>query len=147
MKVVLLKDVKDLGKKNEVKEVKNGFANNFLIPQGLAKALTKGAEKELALKIKTENKKDKAKDDQNKNLAKKLDNLKIEIKAKADDKKTLFGSIGSKDIAKQLAERGYKVDEKFVKLDEPIKQLGFYEVKLEFSPELSAKLGITISRD
>lgn len=147
MKVILLKDVKNIGSKNEIKEVKNGYATNFLIPQGLARLATKGVEKELSKIIKTEEKKKQAEQDQNKNIAKKLDNLKIEMKVKADEKKTLFGSVGPKEIAKQLAERGYKVNEKYIKLDEPIKQLGFYEVQIEFAPDLSAKLGITISRD
>jgi large subunit ribosomal protein L9 len=147
MKVILLKNVPNLGQADEIKEVSDGYARNFLLIRGLVKIATDKAIKELenykVRKLKSvENKGKKFKE-----LAKKLNNIKIIIKAKADEKKTLFGSVNASKIAEELKNRGYELDPKFIKLEQPIKILGYHDVNLDFGAGVNAKIGLTIIRE
>ena len=147
MKILLVKKVNNLGEPGEIKDVADGYARNFLVPKGLARVATDSVIKQFELqKEKKYKKKDKTLK-KSKELLKKINNLKIIMKAKAEEeKKTLFGSISAKDIADQLKERGYEIDAKYIKLDEPIKQLGYYDVEIEVGEE-QAKVGLTVERE
>jgi len=147
MKVIFIKNVNDFGKVGEIKEVKDGFARNFLIPQGLAKLASEKAINEIAsLQARKQSMKAKqAKKYQE--IAKKINNLKLIIKAKADKGKKLFGSVNAVKIAEELKQRHYDIDSKFIKLEEPIKNLGYYDINLDFGGGVSAKLGLTITRE
>lgn len=147
MKIILIKNVNGFGKVGEIKEAKDGYARNFLLPQGLARLATDKAISEITtLQQRKQNIKVKqAKKYQE--LAKKINNLKIIIKAKADEKKKLFGSINAAKIAQELKGRNYDVDPKYIKLDESIKQLGYYDINFDFGGGLTSKLGLTITRE
>lgn len=147
MRVILVKTVPNLGQIGDIKEVSDGYARNYLIPRGLVRIATEKAIKELeSLKVRklksVENKGKKFKE-----LAKKLDNIKIIIKVKADEKKTLFGSVNVQKIADELKNRNYNIDSKFIKLDQPIKTLGYYDVMIDFGSKVMAKIGLTIVRE
>ncbi len=148
MKVILIKTVSNLGVSGDIKEVSDGYARNFLIPQGLVKIANEATIKELE-KVKAKKaKKEVNKSKQYKEIAKKIDNLKMIIKAKAEDKKkTLFAAIRAEDIAKELKKRGYNIESKFIKLEEPIKKLGYYDIGLDFGEDVTAKIGLTIERE
>jgi len=147
MKVILIKTVSNLGQTGDIKEVAEGFARNYLIPQGLVKIASEKALKELeslkARKLKAVGNKGK----KYKELAKKINNIKIIIKVKADEKKTLFGSVNAQKIAEELKNRNYNVEPKYIKLDQPIKTLGYYDVNLDFGSGVTAKIGLTIIRE
>jgi len=160
MKVILVKTVPNLGQTGDIKEVAEGYARNYLIPRGLVKIANEKAIKELeSLKVR----KLKAVENKGKNfkeLAKKINNIKIIIKAKAsasapqsgapadkDEKKTLFGSVNAQKIAEELKNRGYNVEPKYIKLDQPIKQLGYQDVLIDFGAGVSAKIGLNIIRE
>ena len=148
MKVILIKNVSNLGVPGDIKEVSDGYARNFLIPQGLVKIANEAAIKEVeklkAKKLKVQENKGK----KYKEIAKKINNLKLIIKAKAEDKKkTLFASIKAENIAQELKKRKYDIEAKFIKLDEPIKQLGYYDIGLDFGEGITAKVGLTIERE
>jgi len=148
MKVILIKTVKSLGQVGDIKEVADGYARNFLIPNGMVKIATEAAISEVEKsKIKKEKKlAQKAK--KYVDVAKKVNNLKLIIKAKAEDeKKTLFAAIKAEDISKELKERNYDIPAQFIKLDQPIKQLGYYDIIIDFGNELTAKVGLTIERE
>lgn len=147
MKVVLIKKVPNLGQTGEIKEVSDGYARNFLIPQGLVKIATEAVIKEMETKKNKQQKKSANKVKQYKEIAKKINNLKLVIKVKADEKKTLFAAIRESDIAKELKNRHYDIPAQFIKLDQPIKQLGYYDINLVFSDDVSAKIGLTIERE
>ncbi len=147
MKVVLLKKVPNLGQTGEIKEVADGYARNFLLPQGLVKVATESVINQLEFKKQKQQKKTANKVKQYKELAKKINNLKIIIKAKADDKKTLFAAIKEADIAQELKNRNYDIPAEFIKLDQPIKQLGYYDINIIFSDDVSANIGLTIERE
>jgi len=148
MKVILIKKVSNLGVIGDIKAVSDGYARNFLIPQGLVKIANEATIKE-AEKVKDKKaKKEVNKSKQYKDVAKKINNLKLIIKAKAEkEKKTLFAAIKAENIADELKERKYDIEAKFIKLDEPIKQLGYYDIELDFGSNVSAKVGLTIERE
>jgi large subunit ribosomal protein L9 len=144
MKVILLQDVENMGKKFEVKEVADGHANNLLIPQGLAKLATKEAlawlevQKELATKLAEAGLK-KAQE-----LASSLDDLEVTIMMKVGDEGQLFESVNSQKIADRLKEMGFGVTKNQIKLEQPIKDLGEFPVKITFEHNLEATIGLII---
>jgi len=148
MKVVLVKTVSNLGVPGDIKDVSDGYARNFLIPQGLAKIANQAAiqevEKSKVKKLKVQENKGK----KYKKIAQKINNLKLIIKAKAEaKKKTLFAAIKAENIAEELKKRGYDIEAKFIKIEEPIKQLGYYDVLIDFGGGVTAKVGLTIERE
>lgn len=145
MKVVLQKDVKDLGKVGEILNVKDGFARNFLFPKKVAVAATEKKVKEFEhLKRVAAVKQAKAVD-QRKALLAQLAGQVIEFKAQASEAEKLFGSITNIDISKELSKKGFEIDKKDIELDAPIKVLGQHKAKIIFGDESSLQTEITIS--
>jgi large subunit ribosomal protein L9 len=144
MKVVFVKDVKGQGKKGEIKEVSEGYARNFLIPNGHAKPATDSAMKELEGQKRAEQKrKDREKEDAQA-LAKKLEAMTVTIKAKSGEGGRLFGSITSAKIAEELAKQKITLDKRKIVLDEPIRTLGVTEVPVKLHPEVSGKFRVQV---
>ncbi len=147
MKVILLQDVKSIGKKYEVKNVSNGYARNFLFPQKLAKMANN---KEL-VRIETLKKLDENKKEQEKGkateLAKKIGETEIEIKVKVGDKDELFESITVKKIIEKLKAGGIDINKEQIDLKSPIKALGEFEIDIIVSPDISTKLMVRVSKD
>lgn len=141
MEVILLQDVKNLGSKNEIVKVKNGYANNFLIPQGMAAMATTPARKVLA-----ENLKQQAfKEDKLKNLAlvtmEKIKNKEIKIGAKTSSTGKIFGSVNTIIIAEAIAKKGVEIDRKCIHIDEEhIKEIGNYVAKIKLHREVEFDL-------
>jgi large subunit ribosomal protein L9 len=144
MKVILKSDVKDLGRIGEVVNVKDGFARNFLLPQGLAaEASTKNVkafehEKKKILEMAKKVKAGAA------GLGEQIAAAKVTIKAKAGEEDKLFGSVTSMDIAEALKAEGIEIDKKKIYLDEPIKRLGEYTVTIKLHSEVSAQLNVQV---
>ncbi len=144
MKVILKSDVKDLGRIGEVVNVKDGFARNYLVPQGLAvEASTKNVKafehekkmiQEMAKKVKTGAA----------GLGERIASARITIKAKAGEEDKLFGSVTSMDIAEALKAEGIEVDKKRIQLEEPIKRLGEYTIAVKLHPEVTAELNVQV---
>ncbi len=124
MKIILLKDIPKVGQRNDVKEVKDGFALNMLIPRGLAKQATPEAVKNLE-KIKAQV--DQKMAENTAALSAKISSLdQIEIKVKANEKGHLFAGVGKEEIAKE-----FDIPAENILLDSPIKEIGEYEVKVQ----------------
>ena len=143
MKVILLEDVKGTGKKDEMVDVKQGFAENFLIPN--KKAVLANKENIEKLKIKKENLEAKRKEikENSKNIANILKDKVVEIKVKAGEDGKLFGTVTNKDIEEKLLEDfNIKIDRKRIKIQEKIKLKGEYKVdiKLEEGIETTIKV-------
>ena len=128
MELILKEDVQNLGFKDDIVNVKNGYGRNFLIPNGKAVIATSSARKVLAENLKQrDHKEQKLIDDANK-IAKKLQGFEIKIKSKVGSGDKLFGSIGSQDVADAFESNGQAIDKKFITLPgKTIKRLGAYE--------------------
>ncbi|MCD5397016.1 MAG: 50S ribosomal protein L9 [Candidatus Pacebacteria bacterium] len=144
MQVILLKDIKNLGKKYDIKEVKSGYAMNFLIPQNLAKMATK---KSLSLlKKEREVEKNRAKEEL-KNLQISVDKItgqEILIPVKVGAQKELFEAITSQKIADKLKEMKFSFKKPQIKLEKPIKELGEFPVKISFDHGLETEIRVII---
>lgn len=144
MDVIFIKDLKNQGQKGQVKTVKDGYAENFLIKNGYAVKKTK----ENLLKLNQEQAK-KAKEDQaNKEeslkLKEQLDKIILEFKVKTGEGDKVFGSISIKQIKDELAKKGYKIEKSAIELTSSISSLGFHEVKLNLYPEVTAKIKVHV---
>jgi large subunit ribosomal protein L9 len=145
MKVILLEDVKKLGKKGDLANVADGYARNYLFPRNLAEEATAGGIKQLKQeKAALENKKKKEMG-LAQEIAEKLSKATVTLKVKSGDQGKLFGSVTSKDISEALKEQQkIEVDRRKIELSEPIKSLGAYEVDIKLAPEVEAKLTVKI---
>lgn len=146
MKVLLTQDVPGLGSRGSVVEVKEGYARNYLIPKGFAKAATEGALKALQDEMHVRQEKVQRERREAQKAAKILDGARIEIKAHAGERGRLFGAITAKDIAEAIQERfGIRIDKKKVDLDENIKSVGIYRAKLRLHPEVTQEVEVVIT--
>jgi len=144
MKVLLVSDVRKLGWLGDVVEVTNGYARNYLLPQGLAKAATDNNIKSIA--------KAKAKRAEERNLERKqlekaaqaVSGAEAVIAATANEVGHLFGSVAKRDIAKNLRDQGFEVADDVVMLHQHIKEVGTYSVKLEFADDLTVSVSVVI---
>ena len=149
MKVILLKDVKELGKKGELVEAKDGYARNFLFPRKLAEEVNNSNMKELEEKNESKKLKKKKELESAKELAKKIEETKVVIKTKSGDGGRLFGSITTKDIAEILkSEHGIEIDKRKIEIDGGnIKTMGSTQAEVKVYPSVSAKLKIQVTEE
>lgn len=146
MKVLLLADVKGQGKKDQIVEVSDGYARNFLFPKKLAviadaKVMSEAKSKEESKQFKLKEEKAAAKV-----LADKLSTLTVKIKATSGADGRLYGSVTSKDIAEKLKEQHkIDIDKRKLVLNDNIKAYGTYEVEVKVYPEISAKLKVSVT--
>lgn len=145
MKVVLKKDVKAIGKKDEMHEVSDGYARNYLLPRGLAVAADAAALNEVKAKAAASEHHAAEELAKAQELAAKLNGLSITLKAKAGKGGRLFGSVTSKDIAAALSEKlGQTIDKRKIVLDSEIKNFGAYPVEIKVYPKVAAKLTVQV---
>lgn len=147
MRVIFLQDVKGRGKKGDIKEVATGYANNYLLKNGLAKEANKGNISELSAH-------NKAVEKQNAEIKAEAEALKktieaegfeVTLKAKSGEDGRLFGSIPSKQIASGLeAQHGIKLDKRKMELPEPIKTMGYTNVVIRLHPEVTATIKVHV---
>ena len=142
MEVILIKDVENLGYANDIVNVRPGYANNYLIPQGFAKAATASAKKVLAENLRQRAHKDAKILADAQALAETINNLHLTLTAKAEEEK-IFGSITSADLAGALAEKGIEVDRKTITLD-AVKTLGEYEATIKLHKEVKATIHFSV---
>ncbi len=139
MKIILTADVKDLGTRGDVLEVKDGYANNYLIPHGLAVRATKGLLTEASQVKGARTRRAVRELEHLQEMAETVAALDLELEAKAGPEGRLFGAITAKDIAELIREKsGLDIDRKKIHLDEPIKTSGFHEAHLKLHPEVEA---------
>lgn len=147
MKLILIKDVDKLGKVGDAVDVKDGYANNFLIPRGLAVFQTKSA-----LRILEEDKKKLAKKEAKKKkefeaLAAKMSSASCTIRVQVGEQGKLFGSVTKDAIVDAYKAEGIDMDKKQIQLDEPIKDLGVFQVPIKLHPEVTANLKVWIVKE
>ena len=146
MKVIFLKDVKGQGKKDEIKEVKDGYAMNYLIKNGYAVKYTSRSNEILL------DEKAKRKEHEDKNIAEanaiknKLKEINLVFKVKTGEADKVFGSISQKQIKEELDKRGLNIDKKKIMIDTPISTLGYHFVKIELHKKVIAELSVQLIR-
>lgn len=147
MKVILLKKVKGLGEKYDTKEVADGYARNFLLPQNLAEIST--PERAAIMKERKAKEIGDAQKDLERveALAEKLEMLEIIVKAKAQEDGTLYGSVGPKEIAAAVKKHHTSIDEKQIFIKSPIKKLGEHEAVVNLNHGLEAPITVIVERE
>ena len=144
MEVIFIKDLKNQGKKGQVKNVKDGYAENYLIKNGYAVKKTK----ENLLKLNQEQTKKAKEDAANKEEAKllkeKLSKVTLEFKVKTGEGDRDFGSISIKQIKDELAKQGYKIEKSAIELTSNISSLGFHNVNINLYPEITAQIKVHV---
>lgn len=145
MKVVFLEDVPRVAKAGEIKEVADGYGRNFLIPQKLALLVSPSALNTLETQTKIRARSQTQLEDEVTKLARQLEGKEITLKAKAGAQEHLHGSITSADIASELQNAaGLVIDKRKIELDEPIRQLGSYEVAIRLAKDMIPKIKVIV---
>lgn len=146
MKVIFLKDVKGKGKKGEIKNVADGYANNFLFKRGLAIEATPANIKALEAQKRREQRQAEEELAKAKELKEKLEQITVQLTAKAGEGGRLFGSITSKQIAEALqTQHQIKIDKRKIELEDAIRSLGFTNVPVKLHPEVTATLKVHVA--
>jgi len=143
MKIILLQDIKGLGKKGDLKDVAEGYARNFLFGKKLAEIATEGGVKKVEVIKKKQAEKDQMDLEKTQELADQLEGKAITINAKEKDGK-LFGSVQIKDLLRELKKEDISVPEKSIILESPIKEIGEYEVKIELDHGIETSLMVLV---
>ena len=145
MKVILLEDVKSVGKKGELVNTSDGYAKNFLFPKKLAVEATKSNLNEFELKQKAEAKRKKEELEQAQKMAKELEDKIVTVKVKTGENGKLFGSITNKEVAEEIVKQtGLKIDKKKVSIGDPIKMVGERTAVIKLHPKVAAEITIKI---
>lgn len=144
MKVILVKDVEGWGSFGETIEVKNGFARNFLIPNGLAVQATEENLRHIKNLLDQKARKLQKEKERAAEIAKNLDGVEIEIKRPIGVTGKMYGSVTTADITEKLKEKGFDIDRKKVMLRNPIRNLGGYNIQIRLHPEISATIKVDV---
>ncbi|MDR3242435.1 MAG: 50S ribosomal protein L9 [Clostridiales Family XIII bacterium] len=145
MIVILIKDVKGLGKSGDVVKVSDGYARNMLLPKGLAGKATDGNVRNLEKQKALLEEKKREEIEAARALAEKLGGINVKILTKSGDSGRLFGSVTSKDIADALKKQhNVNIDRRKIVLDSPIKNIGEHSVEIKIYPEVSAAITVAV---
>ena len=148
MKVIFLEDVPRVARAGEIKEVTNGYGRNYLIPHKLAVLVNPQAIIDAEAQIKARTLREAQTEDEMIELAAEIDGKEVVIKARAGMKDRLYGSITSADITAGLKNTtGAVVDKKKIELDNPIRQLGSYEVSIRLTKDIIPKIMVTVTEE
>ena len=146
MKVILLQDVKKQGKKDQIIDVSDGYAKNFLIKNGLAVQATETSKKKLKKELDIRKQEEDATIEECKKIAEELSKTEIIIKVKTGEKDKVFGTVSSKQICEELKKKNFNIDKKKIKLDYPIDALGTHIVKIELHKKVEGELKVTLKK-
>ncbi len=147
MKVLLRRNVDKLGRTGDIVTVADGYARNFLLPRGLATTVTPANIKAVEARKRKEALEEKSTREGLSKLAEELSGFEFSIAVKANEEGRLFGSVSPADVARELARRGYSVEEDSVRLEEHIKECGTYDVTLDLYPGINTKVKLFVVRE
>ena len=144
MKVILLKDVPSIGRSGEIRDVKDGYARNYLLPRGLAAPATDSNLQTLTHSREAAKQRDARVRQGVASLKARLEGLVVEVRARAGEEGRLFGSVTAQDIADAVQRSGVEITKKQIELDEPIKATGFYKIAVRLHPQHIARVEINV---
>lgn len=144
MELILMKDIRSLGKRGEVVDVKPGYARNYLLPRGLALEATEGNRhyfEQMRAKIDAQIARER---EAAQEVAEQIEGLRIEISKRVGETETLYGSVTATEIAEQLEKKNVEVDKRKIDLEGGIKTLGDHPVRIHLHPEVAAEILVTV---
>ncbi len=147
MKVILRQNFESLGQIGNVVDVKDGYARNFLIPRGVAYAALKGNMNALEEEKKIARKKIEQELASAEALAAELEKVSVTIPVQVGEEDKIFGSVTNQMIADALKEKNYEIDRRKIEIEEPIKALGIYGIKVKLHPNVDAKIKVWVVRE
>jgi large subunit ribosomal protein L9 len=147
MDIILREDVQHLGKAGEVVKVKDGYARNYLLPQGLAYNATEANKKKIAFEAVRVAKERAAERQAAEGDAAKLAGVQLTFSAKVGEEDKLYGSVTAADIQRRLEELGHHVDKRKIDLPEPIRALGEFRVGIKIHPDVRPEIGVTVVKE
>ncbi|MDA8244879.1 MAG: 50S ribosomal protein L9 [Elusimicrobia bacterium] len=145
MKVILKKDVYKVGRSGEIKNVKDGYARNFLMPRGLAETATPGALRAWKNSAEKRTKRVAAEDAALDELAKRLGAITLSFSRPVSEEGVMFGSVAKSDIIKNLAAADIEIHKDMIRLPASIKAVGTFEVEIALKPHIAAKIKVAVS--
>lgn len=147
MKVIFIKDLKNQGKKGQIKEVKDGYGQNFLIKQGYAVLATETSIKILNQENLDNQNKEKQLIKENQELKQKLEKINLKIKVKTGKEDKIFGNVSSKQIITELKKLNYEIDKKKIKIDSSLTSLGTHKVTINLYKNINAILKVQLIKE
>ena len=147
MEIILREDVQHLGKAGEVVKVKNGYARNYLLPQGLAYSATEANKKRIIFETDRLTKQRALERGAAETEAARLVGVRLTFTAKVGEEEKLYGSVTASDIQRQLEEQGFHVDKRKIDLPEPIRELGEFRVGIKIHPEVRPEIVVTVVKE
>ena len=147
MKIILKESVDTLGKAGDIVKVKPGYGRNYLIPKGLGVLATPSKINATMQEIERKAMKEAKSKETLEIIAKKLNTIKLTFALKAGEDEKLFGSVTTQMISDALTEKGFKVDKKYISVDEAIKTLGNYAAIVDFGDDISAKVKLKVTAE
>jgi large subunit ribosomal protein L9 len=147
MEVILREDVDKLGRRGDVVKVAEGYGRNFLLPRGLAMAVSDANKAMIAKERKAHELRAAKEKAEFESVAQRVASLRFIAPRKVGEHDALYGSVTSGDIAEFLKAKGIEIDKRKVQLDEPIKKLGEHEVSVKLHPEVSANLRVLVTKE
>ena len=147
MEVILREDVDKLGRRGDVVKVAEGYGRNFLLPRGLAMAVSEANKAMIAKERKAYDVRAAKEKAEFESVAQRVASLRFIAPRKVGEHDVLYGSVTSGDIAEFLKAKGIEIDKRKVQLDEPIKKLGEHEVSVKLHPEVSANLRVLVTKE
>jgi large subunit ribosomal protein L9 len=147
MEVILREDVEHLGKAGEVVKVKDGYARNYLLPQGKAYSATEANKKRITFETDRVARQRAVEKTAAETEAARLINVRLTFIARVGEEEKLYGSVTAGDIQRQLEEQGFHVDKRKVDLPEPIRELGEFRVGIKIHPEVRPEILVTVVKE
>jgi large subunit ribosomal protein L9 len=147
MKLILMEDIPRLGAQGDVVNVKDGFGRNYLIPSGKALPATPANLAKLTDRVRIEEARERKDKRAAEEMAERLGNVSVTIRVQADEHDKLYGAVHERDVAQALSEQGVEVDAQSVVLEEPLKMLGVYPVKLHLFRGVETEIKVWIIRE
>ena len=144
MKIILKESISTLGEAGDIVSVKPGYGRNYLIPKGLGMLATASTIKSVQAMVEQKEIKEAKTQKGLSLIAEKLNSIKLKFSLKAGEDDKLFGSVTTQMIANELMEKGFKVDKKYISMDESVKSLGNYFANVDFGSDITAKIKIKV---
>ncbi|MGM0555070.1 MAG: 50S ribosomal protein L9 [Myxococcota bacterium] len=144
MEIILLEDVRNLGEMGEIVDVSPGYGRNYLIPQGLAEPATVSNKSQVEHQLGIIEARREREREEAQGILSEIEGVSISVPARVTDEDKLYGSVGPRDVAETLKQQGHDIDRKQVMLEQPIDELGIYEVPIKLASGIYANIRLWV---